>query len=231
MSDKILDYADDFEYLIKDAIVRKMPNGKYRVMSGKKGKNGKRKNLGEYSSHEQAKKRLKQVEYFKWKDKHASADDTTYSAIMRDLNNSDDKTKAVEFQEIFKKLFDKEYLAGNEEPETIALEKTIELTSMEEKRILRKVAAAMDLGSPINVGRYLADWIKFILRRIKPENRQKAIDLMRKKIYYLNEYEISGKKLPAGSSYGQSITTVKHILFGHPANYVRSVLNSIVEHL
>lgn len=38
---------------------------KYRVVSKKKGKNGKRKNLGTFSSRAAAKRRLQQVEYFK----------------------------------------------------------------------------------------------------------------------------------------------------------------------
>ncbi len=40
---------------------------KYAVLSAKKGKNGKLKRLGSYRSLAAAKKRLRQVEYFKHK--------------------------------------------------------------------------------------------------------------------------------------------------------------------
>ena len=41
----------------------------YKVLSESKGKDGKRKNLGSSTTKEGAEKRLKQVEYFKHKDK------------------------------------------------------------------------------------------------------------------------------------------------------------------
>lgn len=51
--------------MIKTAIIKKLKNGKYRLYSRKKGKNGKRRNLGTYSSLKAAKKREKAVQYFK----------------------------------------------------------------------------------------------------------------------------------------------------------------------
>ena len=47
-------------------MIRKV-GGKYVVYSEKKGKDGKRKRLGTYSSRAGAQKRLRQVEYFKRK--------------------------------------------------------------------------------------------------------------------------------------------------------------------
>ena len=61
-------YLNQSQTLIKEATISKLPNGKYRVLSMKG------KNLGTYDSHEAAKKRLKQVEYFKHIDK-SNADD------------------------------------------------------------------------------------------------------------------------------------------------------------
>lgn len=48
--------------LDKNAYIRKLPNGKYRVLSRK------HKNLGTFDSREKAEKHLKEVEYFKHKD-------------------------------------------------------------------------------------------------------------------------------------------------------------------
>lgn len=45
-------------------MIRRIRN-KYRVVSKKKGKKGKRKNLGTFSSKAAAKRRLRQIEYFK----------------------------------------------------------------------------------------------------------------------------------------------------------------------
>jgi hypothetical protein len=52
---------------IMNEIIKKLPNGKYRLYSKKKAKDGKRKNLGTYDTKEDAKKREKQVQYFKYK--------------------------------------------------------------------------------------------------------------------------------------------------------------------
>ncbi len=58
--DEILQKANDYEnrclYLVKEARIRKLPNGKYRVLSEKG------KNLGESSSRAGAEERLRQVE-------------------------------------------------------------------------------------------------------------------------------------------------------------------------
>ncbi len=55
--------------MIKEGKIRKLPNGKYRVLSEKG------KNLGTFPSKEQAKRRLRQVEYFK----HVKANDAKFS--------------------------------------------------------------------------------------------------------------------------------------------------------
>jgi hypothetical protein len=66
--------------IIKESFIKKQPNGKYRVVS-RKGKN-----LGEYTSKENAKKRLQQVEYFK----HNKAEDLRLLArSFRDQGKSE----------------------------------------------------------------------------------------------------------------------------------------------
>ncbi len=49
----------------KLAIIKKLPNGKYRLYSKKKDKNGKRRNLGTFDSISAAKDREKDINYFK----------------------------------------------------------------------------------------------------------------------------------------------------------------------
>lgn len=67
--------------LTKVAIIKKLPNGRYRLFSRKKDKSGKRRNLGTFDSLEDAKKREKQVQFFKY---HAE-----------DQNSRDKETKAL----------------------------------------------------------------------------------------------------------------------------------------
>jgi hypothetical protein len=50
----------EFLEISKEAIIRKLPNGKYRLYSKKK-----HKNLGTFGSHAKAVKHEQQVEYFK----------------------------------------------------------------------------------------------------------------------------------------------------------------------
>jgi hypothetical protein len=51
--------------MIKTAIIKKLPNGHYRLYSRKKDKSGKRKNLGTFNSRSEAEKHEKAVWYFK----------------------------------------------------------------------------------------------------------------------------------------------------------------------
>jgi len=51
--------------MIKTAIIKKLPNGKYRLYSRKKGPGGQRKNLGTYDSLKAVQDREKAVQYFK----------------------------------------------------------------------------------------------------------------------------------------------------------------------
>lgn len=47
------------------AVIRKMKSGEYRLYSRKKGSDGKRKNLGTFSSRAAAEKHEREVQYFK----------------------------------------------------------------------------------------------------------------------------------------------------------------------
>lgn len=216
-------YTQDFYNLcvVKLAFIRKLPNGKYRVVS-RKGKN-----LGTYDSKSSAEQRLKEVEFFKHKNAtKEEKPELTYSSIMRFLNKNCDPETINDFQKTFKENFDRLYLAGEEEPENKALE--IALTTLDK---IKKKASAIDLGDPEQAGGHLAQIVRFLLTRINPEKRAKAIQTMRKKIYYLNEYNIAGKKTPPSSSMGQSLTLLKTILLEHNPQYIRAVLNAIVRSL
>jgi hypothetical protein len=104
-------FVDAVEILLKIAKIRKLPNGQYRVLSEKG------KNLGTYKTQEEAKKRLRQVEFFKHKN-------ANYSEIVRNMkkdeNYSDDDVK--KFQGVFKKNFDYCWEDGEENPEEKAIE-------------------------------------------------------------------------------------------------------------
>ena len=46
-------------------MIRKLKSGQYRLYSGKKGADGKHRNLGTFSSREAAEKHEREVQYFK----------------------------------------------------------------------------------------------------------------------------------------------------------------------
>jgi|ERR1700722_3207067 len=230
---KLLAYARAYEEALftKNAVVRKLPNGKWTVKS----LNG--KNLGEYDSKEEAVKRLRQIEYFKHhpkKRKKQAADkhDDSYSSVMRDLRKSYDEETIRKFQQTFKQLFDEAFIAGSDDPEQEILEKALScVDSKDDQKAMEKAASAIDLGDPQYAGKYLADILKFVMRRISHERRPKSLENLRSKIYYLNEYEIAAKRVPPSSAMGQSITLLKNILLEHSPEYIRNVLNSIVRNL
>lgn len=245
-ADDVLKLADYYynrclnEPLVKTARIRRLPNGKYRVLS----RDG--KNLGTYNSSKGAKKRLKQVEFFKHFD-HSNADDTsvlidlskveefTYSAMMRQLRQNASKEQVMCFLKLFKLNFDKAVKQKMQKPEKIALQNAlVKFNKLHKVKIDKKIvknAATTELGDPAQVGQYLANIVRFTLMRISPEKRQKAIESIRNKLYYLNESEIAMKKMPASSAMGQCITFVKHVLFNQDAQYIREVLNNLVRNL
>lgn len=229
---KIESYAEEFSnscgesVLTKIAIVKKLPNGQWTVMSLKG------KPLGKYKTKEQAVKRLRQIEYFKNHKKKKASKDISYSSVMRKLRKSYDEETVNKFQKEFKKLFDAAFLSGNQDPDEGVLEEALKCISFEDDiNAIKKNASAIDLGDPEYAGKYLSDILKFVMRRISNEKRTKSLESLRKKVYYLNEYQMAAKKVPPSSAIGQSITLLKHILLEHHPEYIRAVLNSIVRHI
>ena len=224
--------------MIKTAKIRELPNGQYRVLSKKD------KNLGTYPSKEKALKRLRQVEFFKHLD-NSKADDTaidltdiddfSFSAILRKLRKRTSKENVRSFLIDYKKVFDKAVKNKINKPEQVALQRALislnKRCKLKLDKELVKNASVSELGDPVRVGKYISDIVKFTIMRMKPESRDKALQVLRSKIYILNENDLAQKKMPASASMGQSITFIKHILFNHDANYIRAVLNNIVRNL
>jgi len=224
--------------LEKVAIIRKLPNGKYRVLSHKG------RNLGTYDSKDKAKKRLQQVEFFKHdlnraEDKKeidlTKVEDFSYSAMMRQIRKQCDQEQVRLFLEIYHSLFEKAVKNNLENPPHVALQNALiefnKMCPISLNEDLVKNAAITELGNPAQVGKYLADMIRFIMIRISPEKRQKAFHSIKNKIYYLNENDLSNKNLPASSAMGQSITLVKNVLFNHNPRYIRNVINNLIRSL
>jgi hypothetical protein len=118
--------------MMKIAFIRKMPNGKWRVLSEKG------KTLGTYFTKEQAVTRLRQIEYFKHKKKKkrtagdelgpidlTSLEELAYSGVMRELRKQCDVEAVQEFLKIFKKVFDALVMNGEENPAEKAMPVTI----------------------------------------------------------------------------------------------------------
>lgn len=118
MDNNLLSLSLKYEakYLLKTSFIRKMPNGRWKVVSQKG------KSLGIFPTKEQAVKRLHQIEFFK--KKRASGDEEiidltrlkelSYSSIMRELRQQCKTETVQEFLTIFKKIFDALVINGEE---------------------------------------------------------------------------------------------------------------------
>lgn len=229
--------TNKYNFLTKLSYIKKLPNGKYRVLSQKG------KNLGTYNSKEEAKKRLKQVEFFKFINKYKKAsvnlldiEDFSYSAIMRQLRQRGTEEQISFFMKEYKKNFDNFILNKKEDFDNLALKKT--LNSFKEKwdtkinkNLIKEASDPNWVGDPTIVGKYIADIVKFLLKKIPESKKTKAINSLKYKIYYLNQNELANKKMPVFSAIGQSITFIKHILFNQDPIYIRNILNNIVKNL
>jgi len=247
-TDTILQLASAYESkclqgLVKVARIRKLPDGRYRVLSQKG------KDLGTYKSRKGAEKRLKQVEYFKHLDKDkvddsgkavdridlTDADEFSYSAIMRRIRQRATPEQVKEFLKIFKTQFDKAVKGKMNKPERVALQNTVlkfhKLHPVKLDKKMVKCAAVTELGDAEQVGKYLSDIVKFILARLPLEKRPRAAQILKQKFGVMSENEIAGKNMPNAAVYGQAITFVKHVLFNQDANYIREVLNSLARNL
>lgn len=225
--------------LVKIARIRKMPNGRYRVLSQKG------KSLGEYSSRKGAEKRLKQVEYFKHLDKSKAddkgnpikpidltdIDEFSYSSLMRKLREKAEPEQVTTFLKLFKAQFDRAVKGKVNKPERVALQNAVlkfhKLYPIKLDKKMVKCAAIAELGNADQVGQYLAGIVHFILNRLPPEKRPHAAQILKQKFAVLSENAIAGKHMPNAAVYGQAITFVKHVLFNQDATYIRDVLNSL----
>lgn len=224
--DELLCYAiifDSINKLKKISFIRKVPGG-WAIFSEKG------KHLGKYKTKQQAVKRLRQIEWFKHHKKKASSD-ISYSQFIRDLRESSDNKDIEKFQQIYKQFFDEALITNEKDPENIAMNKALQSFSSYQSIVVKTAAEPIELGDPVAAGRYIAAIIKFLMRRISAERRPNSFNNLKRKIYLLNENEIASKHLPAGAALGQSITTLKHVLFGHSPSYIRAVLNSVVSNL
>lgn len=243
--DEIVQLADNYyeiccPVLVKNAIVRKMPDGKYRVLSQKG------KNLGTFDSEKAAKKHLRQVEYFKHLDKSHAEDDTSvidltnadefaYSAIMRKMREKASKEQVRLFLKLYKAEFDRAVKAKLKKPEKVALQNSLvkfnKLHKIKLNKKMVKNAAVSELGDSKAVGEYLASIVGFILNRVPPDKRLLARDSLKQKFYLMNTDDVASKHLPDSAAVAQSITFVKHVLFNHDSNYIKEVLNALVNAL
>jgi len=224
--------------LAKFAKIKKMPNDKYRVLSEKD------KNLGTFDTKSEAEKRLRQVEFFKHRDKNKAEDkvidltkslDFSFSAIMRELRQHASKTQVRAFLVLFKKEFDQAIKKKLQKPDKVALQNSLIKFNKKNKikvnKKLVKNAAVSELGKASLVGKYLSDIVRFTINRIPVEKRNKALFSLRNKFNSLNVNEISQKNLPPTSAIGQSITFVKHVLFNHDPQYIKEVIKNLIKNL
>lgn len=219
----------------KLSYIRKLPNGKYRVFSSKG------RNLGTYDSMKAAKKRLKNVEMFKHMKrlkKKASVEidlsnieDFSYSAIMRQINKQVGESVCRDFAEIYKKYFDQYVLDNDKDAEEKSLADTLkDFSDMYAlKGSFEKTAA--NASNEAMVAKYLSHIIQFSLGKIPQEKRQKSLQKVKTKIGKLDINDIATKKMPSSAAIGQSITFIKHTLFGQNPQYIKNVIQYLLRYL
>ena len=163
------------------------------------------------------------------------ADDFSYSALMRKMRQKASKEQVKDFLKIFKAYFDKAVKNKIQKPEKVALQNALikfnKVHKIKVNKKLVKSAAVTELGNAAEVGRYLANICRFILNRIDPGMRAKAMESLRNKFYHTNSDELAQKTSPPSAAVGQSITFVKHVLFNQNPQYIREVLNQLSANL
>jgi hypothetical protein len=157
-------------------------------------------------------------------------EEVTYSSLLRQIGKSHSPDILREFRRLFKEAFDQALLNNSENAEELAMQAGLEFLNGLDNS-MQKAASAIEMGDPVYAGKYIAEIIKFLMRRISPERREKSLNGLRRKIYMLNETDIAQKKMPASSALGQAISLTKNLLMMHPSSYIREVINSIVRHL
>lgn len=161
---------------------------------------------------------------------------TTYSAALRELRKNNPE-QVENFMKFFKEAFEKAIeneLDNLEEASLLeAFQKTkIESNALKENEQLIKIAFdSIELGSPEIAGKDIANVIKFLTKKIKPESRPESLRKLREKIWHLSETNMATKKTPSSASLGQSLTFIKTVLNGHSSDYIRKVLEHIVRNL
>lgn len=160
--------------------------------------------------------------------------DLSYSAILRELNANYPQSVITDFLSYFKESFDT--LLLNDLDNDKALDLALKLFQSKyhvklNDNKFNKQAQNHYYGDPILVGKYISDIIKFTLNRISPKRRSKSIRSLINKIMKMNMRELSDKQLPPSAAIGQSITFLKHVLFGQDLTYIRNVLSSVVKYL
>lgn len=163
------------------------------------------------------------------------ADNFSYSAIMREINKccSDEQIKM--FLSLYKDCF--EYAIENklQKPEIVALQNAlIEFNKEHKIKIspeLVKSASITELGSPEDIGSYIANVIHFLMNKISFEKRNKAILNLKTKLSKMDANSLANKNMPNSAAIGQSITFVKNILFNHDPHFIKEVLKHVMNKL
>lgn len=159
--------------ITKISFIKKLPNGKYKVLS-RKGKN-----MGIFDSKSDAERRLQQIEFFK---RQASiniddADEFTYSSISRYLRKELSSNDFYMFQKKYKENFDNFYLDDVDNFEEKALEETLISLDFIEKEIKKEAMVSRFRKVLPDVYRGSAPSIKEIPHLIKEYGIRKIISL------------------------------------------------------
>ena len=92
--------------MIKLSIIRKLPNGKYRLYSRKKDSKGKRRNLGTYDTLADVRKREQQVQFFKGQHADDAVTQDHQTKALVDLSDIAQYLEAAGFVDKAQEVYD-----------------------------------------------------------------------------------------------------------------------------
>lgn len=226
--------------LTKESFIKKLPNGKYQILSEKG------KNLGIFDSKSKAKKRLAQIEMFKHMKKKKAAlgsisdsiikdDDlttNTFSSTTRDINKKNPED-VKDFMKSFKDSFNRALEEDLEDPDCLALMQVMKnpKESSSNSKMIKIAQTLVEMGNPELAGKAISNVIKFLITKMPESERSNAVQRIRNELLSLPVNEISSKKMPASASIGQSISLIKNTLSGKDPDFIRKVIENATRNM
>jgi len=164
-----------------------------------------------------------------------NVDNFSYSAVMRQLYKNCNEEQLKLFLKLYLELFNAAVSADLQKPDVVGLQNALVEFSrhypIKISKSLIKSASITELGSPEDIGHYLANVVNFIMNKISDEKRNKSKVSLKSKLLTLNPNDLSSKNMPNSAAIGQAISFIKNTLYNHNPDFIRRVLDSTIRRI